>query len=254
MARSQARIQLQTDTAAWQDALDSFVGLLGLTPETQVVLTDRLDADDLLEQSKRALAAAVDASDYDPSGTLGVAELEMRVQAQAERLKAAARSQRLPTVALGANYSPTTVDPFDTANPAWGTWSDAGALSISVSFALDRLLPISSAAAATQAARYQTEILALSRLSTADSAVREYRAALRAVQNARASVESNQLNVSIAFEVLELTQEAYDNGSIDFVTLQAAHDDLDAARLDLAGTLNTLKSTLIHLEYLGGLQ
>jgi outer membrane protein TolC len=123
---------------------------------------------------------------------------------------------------------------------------------ITVSFGLESLLPFSQAAVSAERAAKEAAALRLDRQSAIESAEREYRSLVRSVRNARTALESQRLNVSLNEEVVQLTEEAYEAGQSDFLSLQEAQVDLAEARLALLNEAYNLKTNLIELEYASG--
>jgi outer membrane protein TolC len=239
----QSRLQLQQSRAELDNALGTFRGLLGIEPDRSLELTGSLRVADEESQPLPELS---------PGARPDVARLSSQIDSQNERVEAAEKNRFWPSLSLSASYSPGLPDPFDPDNPPDKEWSDSGSVSVSIAFGLERLLPFSQEAVALESAQKRAAALQLDRQAAVESARREYASLVRAVENARAAVASQQLNVSLNEEVVDLTEEAYQAGQTDFVSLQEAQVSLAEARLALLNEVYNLRTSLIELEYAAG--
>jgi outer membrane protein TolC len=243
LSLEQSRLQLQESRTALEDSRATLKGLLGVEPERELELEGKLPVEAPAEGALPELESGARPD---------VARLGSRIEVQRARLAAAKKDRWLPSLTLGASYNPSLPDPFHPDNPPEKEWTDNGSMRITVSFGLESLLPFSQAAVTAERAAKEAAALRLDRQSAIESAEREYRSLVRSVRNARTALESQRLNVSLNEEVVQLTEEAYEAGQSDFLSLQEAQVDLAEARLALLNEAYNLKTSLIELEYASG--
>lgn len=250
----QARQQRQRSQGQLDDAVANFKGLLGIAPDRDLELTGSLQFESVGDNELPDLAAGARPN---------VARLASQLESQEASLAAAKKNRWMPTLSLSASYTPSLEsaqgqsyngfpDPFTADNPPETEWADSSNISVSLSFNFTRMLPFSQEAVAVQTAEKQAAALRLDRQAAVENAQREYESLVRSVENARAAVESQQLNVSLNEEVLQLTQEQYDAGQTDFISLQEAQVSVAEARLALLNEVYNLRTSLIELEYASG--
>jgi outer membrane protein len=244
---SQAELQLQQNRAAYQDNLEQFRGLLSLPDDQPFILEGELPVSG--GSSGRSVEFV---STPDIASRAEIAELGMRLEAERHRATASVRNRYFPTVTVGASIAPGTADPFNPDNPVWGEWNEGGSVHLTVSLPLDGLVAFSSRAVAAQTSRYQADAREVSVQAAVEQAHREYRSLVRALETDLESLDAYRLNLEIAEEVLELTEQAYRDGATDLVSLRSAQDDLEEARLDLLAAAFSWQSNLIRLEYASG--
>lgn len=252
LALATAELNLMSRRAALEDTRDAFRDLLGLNPGTPFVLEGSIAPED--GAYRAAGLSPEDARDVDSPDLTGRADLATVAAeraAQRERIRSARVGRLTPTMQLGASWQPTLPDPLESDNAAH-EWSDRGSLSVSLSFALDGLLPFSRAGVAEDAAAATLATLDAQYHASAVDASREYSGLLRRIATSRAAIETQQLNARLAAEILELTEEAYANGTADFTTLDTARGDLAEAQLALLAERHAIRVALIELEYVGG--
>lgn len=235
LAVTTARLQLVSLETSWEDALASFRTILGLPPDAEVAIVGEIGAIDSVE----------------PAGGADVAQLEAQLAAQRMRERTAEFSRWSPTVQLAASYSPALPDPWNGDNVAH-EWTDRGSISVSLSFALDGVLPFSRGAVAEQTADLSAEALRVRLDQARRSENDEHSALLRRLASAEESIVAQEINVELTEEILDLTEEAWHAGAVDFSTLDGARQDLLEARLALLGEQYSRDITLIQIDYVGG--
>lgn len=245
VALQNSRLVLQRQEAAYEDLLGSFRLLLGVEDEQEIELQGTIEVPAVADLERIAAST-------DPTDRWDVQVLDAQIAARRSLNRANRQFERTPTVTLGASYSPALADPFNpdnSVNNDWSEWNDGGSLSVTVTVPLDHYLPFSGSAVDLRNSDEALESLAIQRQSALDAARSQTAALLRQVDNSRAALESLSLSLELADEIYQLTLDAYQQGATDFLDVQEADDDLEAARYDLLAEQFTYLSTLIDLEY-----
>ncbi len=235
---------LDSAQVTYEGQLADFRQLLGMDQTRVPVLTDTLDsatplaAEDASTPAPAQLAARLDAS---PT----VTTLQMSLNLARAKEAAARRSMYSPALTLGLSYRPTSSD-----NAA--TWKDAGSLSATAAFALDKMLPWSQEHQSAAAAGDSVATLTISLAEARTSADLQVRSLTRRIDQARSSLKALRLNATLAERTYALTEEAYRFGTKDVLSLQNAQDNLQSARMQVLSQLNTLISAALDLEYAVG--
>ncbi len=196
-----------------------------------------------------SLAEASSVSALDFSGLSGespsVAALRASLESARVQEAAARSATRSPSLVLSGSYSPQSVNS--------GPWNDTGSLSATLSFSLDNLMPWSAARETADKARdtaVKTESQLKEALTGAEISVRSLR---RSIEQSLASLAARRLTVEMAERSWRLTEEAYNFGTKDILSLQKAGDNLQEARANLLKEAFNLVSALLDLEYALGL-
>ena len=245
VALQNSRLVLQRQEAAYEDLFGSFRLLLGVDDDQEIELQGTIEVPPVADLEQIA-------ANTDPSDRWDVQVLDAQIAARHSLNRANRQFERTPTVTLGASYAPALADPFNPDNAVnndWSEWNDGGSLSVTVTVPLDHYLPFSSSAVDLRNGDEALESLAIQRQSALDAARSQTAALLRQVDNSRAALESLSLSLELADEIYQLTLDAYQQGATDFLDVQEADDDLEAARYELLAEQFTYLSTLIDLEY-----
>ncbi len=240
---AEARLVHERTEASMEDSLAIFKSLLGIAEQQEIRLNGTLPEDGT-DQSLPP---------FEAGSRNDIARYEAQIQAQEAMLYAANRSRWLPTVSLTGSYAPSTADPFNPDNDTLhGEWTDSGSLSVGLTFRLDGMLPFSQTSISEDRSAARLSALRLEKQDALDRARREYDSLRRNIERSRTALESRRLNLGIAREVENLTREAYERGTTDFVSLIEAQTDVEEARLALLQEAYNLKSSLIEIEYTAG--
>ncbi|HOX12169.1 MAG TPA: TolC family protein [Spirochaetia bacterium] len=256
----QVEAKRRAGLASELDALSARVNLENLKPSLESALTAYESQEARFKQTLGleqgapislvgSLAEASSVSALDFSGLSGEAPSVAALRASLESARvqeAAARSAtRSPSLVLSGSYGPQSVNS--------GPWTDNGSLSATLSFSLDNLMPWSSARETADKARdttVKTESQLKEALTGAEISVRSLR---RSIEQSLASLAARRLTVEMAERSWRLTEEAYNFGTKDILSLQKAGDNLQEARANLLKEAYNLVSALLDLEYALGL-
>jgi outer membrane protein TolC len=157
-----------------------------------------------------------------------------------------------PSLSLTASLSPVVSDPFSAET--WDTgvtepWTDNGSVSLSVSIPLDSWLPGSSVRTSLKEQENTLDTLRKQRIHTLQSVSEEVSLLYENLEDSLLNIESLELSVQVARRAWELTEEGYRKGSIEFLDLKEAENDLNSARQNLLAEKLSLLTTLFDLEY-----
>lgn len=156
-----------------------------------------------------------------------------------------------PSLSLGANYTPElwskeTKSGTSLENPSWSA-------SIGISVPIGNLIPGSSARDS---------------VATLDDTVKDYElqlenkqktirtsadAKLKDIELSKKTLEARRLNLQLAEQSYEMTEEAYSRGTKDLLALQSSLDTLENAQVQLKENQYTLISNVLELENMLGL-
>ena len=255
-AYDQVEVKRRAGLASELDALSARVNLENLRPGLESALVGYESQQARFKQTlglkqiaplflAGTLAEAAAVSSVDFSGFSGespsVAALRASLESARAQEAAARSAARSPSLTLSGSYSPQSVDA--------GPWSDTGSVSAVLSFSLDKLLPWSAAREDADKARdtvVKTESQLVEAAAGAEISARSLR---RSIEQSLASLAARRLTVELAERSYRLTEEAYNFGTKDLLSLQKAGDNLQDARANLLKEAFTLVSALLDLEF-----
>ncbi len=218
----QALTQQQRLTSLQNDFSKQKINLArmtGLPANDQYELTDEFDFSgppplDL----ERALKLA-----YEQRADLKAAEAGVRA---AERTRAAARAERLPSLSVSADYGAIGVNPAQ----SHGTFSVVGSVR----------LPVWQGGRTEGSIEQADSALAQRKAELADVRGRiesDVRNAYLDLQAAASQVDVSQKNVGVTQETLKLTRQKLDEGISDTVSVVQAQDAVASAQLDYINSI-----------------
>jgi outer membrane protein TolC len=230
LTQQQRMISVENDFAKQKINL---ARLIGLTPNSNFELTDDVpfsEAPVLGEEDavKQAFAQRPD---------LRAAEAQIRA---ADRTRAAARAERLPSLGLNADYGVIGTNP----SQSHGTFSVVGTLRIPIWQGGRAEGDIEQANAALDQRRAELEDLK----SRVESDVRN---AFLDLQAATSQVDLARKNLDVTRETLTLTRQRFEAGITDSVEVSQAETTVASAQLDLINSVfahNVAKLSLARAE------
>ncbi|MBR1403964.1 MAG: TolC family protein [Treponema sp.] len=132
-----------------------------------------------------------------------------------------------------------------------GTAPDATkttALTLSATIPLDGVLPWSSRNDAIDSAEDTVKDLELQLDNEMKNLKRTVDSSLRSIRQSQESIQYKQANVALAQKTYDMTQEAYNRGTKDLLTLQDANTSLLNAQVSLKSETLTLIRAILNLE------
>jgi outer membrane protein TolC len=211
LTQKQRLASLQNDLAKQKINL---ARLTGLPPNDRYELTDDVPYADapVVDQEQAVMQALMQRPD------IKAADAQIRA---AERALTAARAERLPSLAVNADYGVIGTNPAE----SHGTFSVAGTLSFPIWRGGHTEGDIEQANAALGQRRAEMEDLR----SRAESEVRN---AFLDLQAATSQVQVSRQNLDVTRQTLDLTHQRFDAGIADSVEVSQAQSSVASAELD----------------------
>ena len=233
--------KLDKERLSYEKALLGFKQDLNLDPAEEVVLTGSIDAPGG-ELPQGGLATS-----YLP-GRLDIQALVKEREILENSRRQSALDEFAPILSLSYSYAPGLTDPWSSP---WsgGDWETRSSLGLSVSIPLDVWLPSSKSRLKVREEEDDLTANALALAARRLEAEIEIRSLLLEVENARRSAKVAGQNLMLARRVYSLTEQEYNAGVSDFLTLQEADDSLRAAQLELLTASYDVRVGLLNLEY-----
>ena len=235
---------LARQLTSYRELRSQFFLLLGIEGDDSIRFDGSIEVPDKLD----ALSFETESLD----SHFSVAALDNSIARGQINLKSLIHEGFYPSLSLSASLSPVVSDPF--SGDTWESgfrdpWSDTGSVSLSVSLPLDSWLPGSSVRTSIQEQENNLEVLIKQRAHTLQSVSEETGLLYANLKDSLLNIESLDLNVQVARRAYELTEEGYRRGSIEFLDLKEAENDLNSARQNLLQEKLSLLTTLFDLEY-----
>jgi outer membrane protein TolC len=243
------RPALDEKIAAYEEQLGFFKMYLGLEPGQAVRAVGSIEP---------KMPAEFSVGDIPPSALASrpdIQELKKIRDVSLLNRDAAKQKALLPSLSLGWTYSPALADPFGPGRwNSYGNFSDGGMFTVSLSLAVDNLLPgsaarVSLAAMEDDIRKQESQILELTREAGVEIEILG-----RKIGKSRKTIEALLLNADLAERTYALTEEAYRQGSRELLALENAANELQNARLQIAQEKYTYITLILDLEYALGLR
>lgn len=229
------------------NSLISFLDTVGfdIEDEMKVELDGTLDVADTIKE------ITPDVISKNLSNAPEIKALEANLKTAQYEARSSKLSSFAPSLTLGGSYTPElwqkeTKSKTETETPSWSA-------SVGITLPLDSWVPGSStrdtvAALDDTVKDYEVQ-LENKRKTVKTSAVEK----LKNIELSKKTVEARKLNLSLAEQSYQMTEEAYNRGTKDLLTLQNALDTLEKAQLQLKSEQYTLISNVLDLENMLGL-
>lgn len=228
-----AGLTLESSKVTLENDLASFKQTLGISQDKQLNFTDDFS------EIRKIKAISVDGLETNP---YSINSLEKQIEVAENSLLATRFSAWGPTISASYAYNYSGLL-SDTQN-----LSGASSYSLGVSIPLDGYLPWSqgSQSIANQKDNLETLQLELEDAKTSlNVSVQNY---LKKIKQTQDSISLRVESINLAQQTFEMTQEAYNYGTKDLLSLQSASDNLLSAKLNLMSEEYTLISTIFELE------
>jgi outer membrane protein TolC len=216
----------------YENALDSFIAILGFPADTVISLDGSLSVDPPENLS---------AGNLETGESLEAASVRKSIQSMESQLKAIRNGAYVPSLRLSWNAAPS----YDIQS---GDWSDNGSFSVSLGLNIETFLPWSSAK--TQMDNLNDSIRSAQIQLSDTMRSRENRVSqnLRNVERIAEALQAMRLNVDLAQSTYEMYQDAYRRGAADYQQLRGAGDSLEQTLNRLLQEEYNLISALLDLE------
>jgi outer membrane protein len=215
----------------YENAIDSFKAILGLSSETTIRLDGKLSY---------GISSDFTAARSNTGESIETARLRKSIQSMEAQRNAVRNGAYIPSLRLSWNSTPLFTG---------GVWNDnAGSFSISLGINLDNFFPWSNVR--TQIANINDNILSTQIQLTESQQNRQNRINqnIRNVERIMESHEAMRLNVELAQSSYEMYQDAYRRGAVDYQQLRGAVDSLERAKNNLLQEQYNLISATLDLE------
>lgn len=242
-----AKPDVDSAESDFMNALMQFVDTVGFDIEygTKIELSGTLDTADKVKEISH------DEIEKNLSNAPEIKTLEANLKTAAEAKKSTQLSTLFPSLKLSGSFTPElwskeTKSGTETETPNWSA-------SLGISLPLDSWIP-GSAGRDTIAALDDTvkdyEVQLSNKKKTIKTSAIEK---LKDIELSKKTVEARRLNLSLAEQSYEMTEEAYNRGTKDLLTLQNSLDTLEKAQLQLKNEQYNLISNVLDLENMLGM-
>ncbi|MCR5724326.1 MAG: TolC family protein [Treponema sp.] len=229
---------VQSAEVTYKNDLASFRQLLGLPADEAIVLTGSLD--DILQVGDISLDVE----------HLSSPDLEkLQVQLKSARTTVTAKRFSAYAPSLSARWQHGLIPSSGEHISASSQLDQSGTVSVTASIPLDGILPWSSYAVAIDTAKDTVADLQLQIQNEQTSLRVEAESALRTISQSRSAILSKQASIELAARTLDMTEQAYNRGTKDLLSLQNASDSLLSAEVSLKSEQRTLINAVLSLEY-----
>jgi len=225
---------VESAKTTYQNDLDNFKNLLGLSLDEEIELDGNLDSMIYLDEIK------IDDL-YIQSSSITLLEKKI------ESAKTSVLDKRFSAYAPSVNASVSMRD------SSWyiGKESDpkkTTSLSLSATIPLDGYLPWSSKNDAIETAKESVKDYELQLKNERNKLQLSIDSYLRSIKQCQASIKSKQANVKLAQRSYNMNYEAYNRGTKELLSLQNANSSLLSAQVSLKSEIYTLVKTIMNLE------
>jgi len=230
------RPTLKSSEVLYDNALDTFKTILGITPETEIALEGSLET-----VSPQLLSQRVDLIEAELDPAIETQSLKKSIESMQYQQNAIRRSAFFPYLRVGWSTTPLY-------NSYLEDWNDNGSFGVYLGMNFENFFKWSNAR--TQIENLDDSIRsAQSQLTEAEQNRNNRIAQFTRIENRiQESLEAMRLNVELAQTTYDLHEEAYKQGGIDYQQLKSASVSLEQSRNRLLTEQYNLISTLLDLE------
>ena len=222
--------------------LREFASILGLSPETKVILSGSLETQIVVLTKEELLSLHSAYSNQ-------VESLELQIQSVESQMKALNLDSWTPT--LSFNYSTKqTMTGLDNDWFDGSSWTDRGSASLTLSWNFTNVLPFSNNRIKYHDLERQKEKLELQLEQKKDDILLDSQKLFDELESSAVSLESCRENIALAEESYSLVSKAYNAGSADLIEVRDAEEQLNKSRLSEQSELYTYICALTDLEYM----
>ena len=216
-----------------ENSIDQFKQVVGIAQEDQVEFSGSFEKYLRLEKIKTEDLEKNSAS---------IAVLEKQLENERNNLLMAKYSAYGPSLSAGYSYSYGS-------NDGGENWNDGGTLSLGATIPLDGFLPWSKSAQSIEAQKESISTLELRLGNERTSYEIKTRNLVKKINQYIDNIRVRKNSIDLAQTNYTMTIEAYNHGTRDLLTLQAAHDNLMSAKVNLVAEANSLACAIHELEY-----
>jgi outer membrane protein TolC len=233
---------LEEQRVLYTSSLMDFQLLLGLDGKDELTLEGAIVANAYSFDSEELLERYM-------NNRLDIQSAHKQIEIIENQKQLQKKSSFTPTLSLSASVQPTLNAPFTSSWVDGDAWFDSGAMALAVSVPLDGFIPGSADKLELAALDDSIGKARLSLEQTRKRARIEVQSAVLKLDKSLRSIEALELNVSLAQEAYELTEKAYQAGTVELLEVKNASDDLQKAKLSLLNEKYNYLCGLIDLSY-----
>jgi multidrug efflux system outer membrane protein len=245
LSRETAKLNLSRAEAAYASALEEFLVLLGLEPQTGAVLEGSIEIAPIDADGEFLIREYLAARPDIQSQRRNIERLE-------EQKNRTSLSARAPSLSLSAQWRGSGAGGAELSDNLSG--------SLSLNIPIDSWIPGTKTEQSIQAALTELEKARLDLQMTETSAKTEIRSLVTSLRNSWNNIEISRLRVQIAERTYELTEDGFQRGAVEFLALEDTRNSMAEARqqlltdelayktmmLDLAAALNIDPAELVR--------
>lgn len=226
----------------YRNSLMLFKLLLGVDRNREVEIQGSLDVTPQNYDSEELIQLHI-------SSRLDIRSQNKALEFQKANKEVTFHMERTPTLILGTEWNTTITDPF--SGGSWDTdqWLDTASFSLTLGIPLDGWIPGSKTSvklknAEDEIAKIQTSLEGLIR-----NAEIEIANLVMILNNSRMALETYGLNVALAQKAYDMTAEAYNLGTQEFLEVESAQNELFKAEQEVLTEKYNHLSALLDLAY-----
>lgn len=222
-------------------SLDSFAFLIGLPSNSKIKLQGEINPTIITLDVEKLLEKGL-------SDNLTVRSLDEQLKILKLQANAGDLSCFTPSLALSWNGNPLITNAFDTD---WGNsdnWMDQGSFSITLAWNLTNMLPWSTTRSGIKELKDNVSKLEIQRDSMIRKVELDIRTAVDSLKQCEQAINTSKRNIDLAQKYYNLTWNAYQNGTTEYLDLKEAQMQLDQAKLSLLSEKYNYMMSLMDLE------
>ena len=224
--------------------LDALKSALGIASDDEIAVIGSLDLpEDAIARVLESAAAKGESENLNVAAAAKALDMAGAAKLSLER------SRLLPSLALGASFTPS-VPVFSTGAAASSLATSASAV---LSFHLDNYLPGSAARQKIAEAQDGVDAGASALRAAIRSTQVSRKADRRRVESYRSALAALRLNAELAQRAYDASGEAYQKGYTTLTSLQTAAGSLESAKLSVLSKSYDLIAAALDLAYEAGL-
>ncbi len=237
---------LQT-TADYDAEIRDFLIILGLNPDTEVVLEGDLKTEILMFDKEKLIDTYI-------GNRQDIRSLQNSLESAKNTKSMTALDSKAPSVQLSAGWNTNVSDAFE--NESWdsGSWQDGVSLGAYLVIPLDDWVPGSSTDTTLQSLEDSIESVAINLAKTTDTARAEIINLVDQLETTASQLTLSELNVELALESYRRTEDSYAKGSTERLDVEDAQQDYQSAEQSYILSQYNYISGLISLRTALGLE
>jgi len=233
---------LEEANLLYETAELQFKQTLGLTRNTEISVEGSIAQESIPLDTERLI------QEHLPD-RLDVQSTEKNIQVLENQKKLARAEEYTPVLTLSYSYTSGLDDPFHNDLGSAESWSGRSSVGISLSLALDGLIPGSSSRVKVAEIDDSIEKAHIERTQTQQLGRIEIETLVLKLQKSLRTIEVLEKNVALAQKSYDLTEKEYNAGIADLLEVEDANDALQEAKMNIVEERYNYLSSLFDLEY-----